>query len=298
MTPELLDLVALAAALAGLVLALVAGRRVRRRDLLENARAVAAGGDVVTPRGLLRALVGPVAQALRPRAQVELDRLVTRLQNAGRRGRDETDRFLEEKVLWLAGGVGAGAAAMALLPGMAGLCGFLLALLAGLVAADRLLAARAADRQAAVGGGLPGAVDLLVTCLDAGLALEQAIARVAADLAHAEPILAEELQITASELEAGVALADALRRLSRRVGLDDLAAMCGVVAQASALGAPVAHTLREHAIASRRQRLALLEERAGTLATRLTLPLALCLLPAALLIILGPAAVQLMKVFK
>jgi len=201
-------------------------------------------------------------------------------------------------MLWMVGGIGFGFGAMALLSGLAGLLGFLTAILVGLVASDRILASRTSDRQSAVGRGLPGAVDLLVTCLDAGLALEQSIARVAADLAHAEPILAEELRTTASELEAGVSLADALRRLSRRVGLDELAAMCGVLAQASALGAPIAQTLREYAIASRRQRIAWLEERAGTLSTRLTLPLALCLLPAALLIILGPAAVQLMKVFK
>src|SRR5262249_5315063 len=144
---------------------------------------------------------------------------------------------------------------------------------------------------------LPSAVDLLVTCLDAGLALDGAVARVAQDLAHSEPIVAEELKITAGEFEAGVALPDALRRLARRVGTDDLAAMCGVVAQASTLGAPIAQTLREYALASRKQRISMLEERAGKLSTRLTLPLALCLLPAALLIILGPAVVQLLKAF-
>jgi tight adherence protein C len=295
---ETFDVIALALSLAAGALALLAWLRLRRRRMVEAARLIAAGGEVVTPRGLLRAVVTPLAQALRPRSQHELDHVVTRLQNAGRRGRDEADRFFEEKVLWLLGGLAGGLVLFAVLPGAAGPLGSLLATVVGLLAADRLVASAARDRQDAVSRGLPPAVDLLVTCLDAGLALGQAVARVAADLAHSEPILAEELRLTASELDAGVALPDALRRLSRRVGLDDLSAMCGVLAQASALGAPIAQTLREYAIASRRQRLALLEERAGTLSTRLTLPLALCLLPAALLIILGPAAVQLMKVFK
>jgi tight adherence protein C len=294
----ILDLLAVLAAALGGVLGGVAWLRVKRREMLEAAKLVADGGEVVTPKGVLRSMVTPVAQALRPKSQIELDRLVTRLQNGGRRGRDESDRFLEEKVLWMLGGLVFGVLAAAILPGLAGLCGFLIGVLGGLVAADRLLASRTADRQDAISRGLPGAVDLLVTCLDAGLPLEQSIARVAKDLSHSEPILAEELRLTASELEAGVSLADALRRLSRRVGLDDLSAMCGVLAQASALGAPIAQTLREYAIASRRQRIALLEERAGTLSTRLTLPLAICLLPAALLIILGPAAVQLIRVFK
>jgi tight adherence protein C len=298
MTIFALDIASLGAALLGLLCATIAWRRIKRRQMLAAAQIVAAGGDVTTERGLLRAVVGPVAQAMRPRSQIELDRLVTRLMNAGRRGRDETDRFLEEKVLWTVGGVAFGVGAAAMIPGLPGFLAFLIALAVGLLASDRLLAGRTADRQGAVARGLPGAVDLLVTCLDAGLALEQSITRVAADLSHSEPVLAEELRLTASELEAGVSLADALRRLSRRVGLDELAGMCGVLAQASALGAPIAQTLREYAIASRRQRIAFLEERAGTLSTRLTLPLALCLLPAALLIILGPAAVQLMRVFK
>lgn len=298
MTPEILFLFSLGAAVLGFVLAVVAWRRANRRQMLEVASVIAAGGEVETVRGVFRALVGPVAQAMRPRSQIELDRLVTRLMNAGRRGRDEADRYFEEKVLWMLGGVLFGLGALLMFKGLAGFLVFLIALLVGLVGCDRLVASRTAERQSAVARGLPGAVDLLVTCLDAGLALEQSITRVAADLAHAEPILAEELRLTASELEAGVSLPDALRRLSRRVGLDDLAAMCGVLAQASALGAPIAQTLREYAIASRRQRIAFLEERAGTLSTRLTLPLALCLLPAALLIIIGPAAVQLMKVFK
>jgi tight adherence protein C len=221
--------------------------------------------------------------------------VINRLTNAGRRGRDELDRFLEEKVIWMIVGLAGAIVGFAFVPGLPGLLIGLGSATWGIIAADRLLQARVDERQAAVRRGLPSAVDLLVTCLDAGLSLEQAVARVAKDLAHSEPILAEELRLTASELEAGVNLPDALRRLSRRVGIDELSAMCGVVAQASALGAPIAQTLREYAIASRRQRIAMLEERAGMLSTKLTMPVAICLLPAALLVILGPAAVQLMK---
>jgi tight adherence protein C len=263
--------------------------------MIEAARVVAAGGEVETPRGPLRALVGPLAQSMRPKSQVELEKLQNRLSNAGRRGRDEVDRLLEEKVLWMIVGVAGGALAFFLIPGLPGLLIAMIGATWGIIGGDRLLQARVDERQSAVRRGLPSAVDLLVTCLDAGLSLEQSVARVAKDLAHAEPILAEELRLTASELEAGVTLPDALRRLSRRVGIDELSAMCGVVAQASALGAPIAQTLREYAIASRRSRIAMLEERAGMLSTKLTLPVALCLLPAALLVILGPAAVQLMK---
>jgi tight adherence protein C len=92
-----------------------------------------------------------------------------------------------------------------------------------------------------------------------------------------------------------VPLADGLRRLSRRVGLDDLSALCGVLAQAHGLGAPIGNTLREFAASSRRSRTSMLEERAGKLAAQMTIPLAVCLLPAAMLIIIGPAALELVR---
>jgi tight adherence protein C len=293
--PRLIDLFAALCCAAGAICALVAWQRTRIKQMIAVAKIVAGGGEIATPRGPLRALVGPLAGAMRPHAQIDLEKITTRLSNAGRRGRDEVDRFLEEKVLWMLTGLAGAIAALAFVPGVPGLLLGMSSALWGIIAADRLLQARVDERQGAVRRGLPSAVDLLVTCLDAGLSLEQAVTRVAKDLAHSEPILAEELRLTASELEAGVTLADALRRLSRRVGIDELSAMCGVVAQASALGAPIAQTLREYAIASRRQRISALEERAGLLSTKLTMPVALCLLPAALLVILGPAAVQLMK---
>jgi tight adherence protein C len=127
------------------------------------------------------------------------------------------------------------------------------------------------------------------------LSLEHAIARVAREIELSSPILADELHTTAAELQAGVSLPSALRRLSRRVGLDELSALCAVMAKAHGLGAPIGKTLRECATSSRRQRMALLEERAGKLAAQLTLPLATCLLPAAMLIILGPAVIQLVR---
>jgi tight adherence protein C len=296
--PMLMDAVALATATIGAGASFVAYRRLRRKALVDAAREMTPEGTPMRARGLLRSLVRPVAAHLRPRSTIDLGKLETRLMNAGRRGRDEIDRLCEEKVLWTMAGVVAAVPPFFLLDAPFGPLLALVALAAGLLGADKALDARAEERRGQVARGLPGAVDLLVTCLDAGLALNAAVARVAADLAHSEPILAEELRLTASELDAGVPMADALRRLARRVGLDELSAMCGVIAQASALGAPIAQMLREYAVASRKQRVSFLEEKAGKLTTKLVLPLALCLLPAALMLILGPAAVELMTALK
>ena len=298
MSPQTLDFFALISALGGLATcAIIALRQVRALRATVAASVAAAGdrGEDAPAPSLWRALVAPLAVHLRPTVQAEIDVLHNRLQRAGRRHRNGLDRFLEGRVLIF---IGALVFAIAIAIMIAGGAGSLLAITIvalGYMGPDMILDRIATDRRDAVMRSLPSAVDLLVTCLDAGLPLEQSVARVAKDLAHSSPVLAEELGITASEFDAGVSLPDALRRLARRVGLDDLSALCGVIAQASALGAPIAQTLREYATSSRRQRLSALEEHAGKLATKLTIPLALCLLPSAMMVIIGPVAINIMR---
>lgn len=284
-----LNLFAFSSASAASGLAFIAWRRAKAAD------PTASDPDAVQGRGLVRALVAPIATRLRPTNQTDLDELDTLLLHAGRRSRDAADRYLEERVLFLLVGLTFAIVNAILVGGLFGMLLADIAILIGLVGPKKLVQWRASERRDAISAALPSAVDLLTTCVQAGLSLEQAIARVARDLVLSAPILAEELVITSNEFEAGVSLPDALRRLSRRVGLDDLSALCGVIAQAHSLGAPIGDTLREYAESSRRQRMSVLEERAGKIATQLTIPLALCFLPAAMLVILGPAAVQLAR---
>ena len=284
-----LNLFAFAAAASASGLAFVAWRRARAAD------STAADPNAVQGRGPIRVLVAPISTRMRPTNQGDLDELTTLLLHAGRRNRDAVDRYLEEKVLFLFGGLLFGVINAMLVGGMAGMLLADVAILAGILGPKKLLEWRAAERRDAIAAALPSAVDLLTTCIEAGLSLDQALRRVARDLELAAPTLADELTITSSELEAGVSMPDALRRLSRRVGLDDLSALCGVIAQAHGLGAPIGQTLREYADSSRKQRMSMLEERAGKIATQLTVPLATCFLPAAMLVILGPAAVQLVR---
>lgn len=259
-----------------------------------NAVAPDADSDEVL-RSRWRRVVAPLAIHLRPTSADELHQLETSLLMAGRRSREAIDRFCEERVLAVVAGIALALVAAVAIGGFSGMSIALGSLVLGLVGPRKLLALRAADRSDAIAAALPGAVDLLTTCIDAGLSLEHALARVAREITSTSPVLAAELGTAARELEAGVPLADGLRRLSRRVGLDDLSALCGVLAQAHGLGAPIGTTLREFAASSRRARMGMLEERAGKLAAQMTLPLAVCLLPAAMLLILGPAALQLVR---
>jgi tight adherence protein C len=175
---------------------------------------------------------------------------------------------------------------------------FFVAFVFGLIFPKLRLSSKADERREAINRALPSAIDLLMTCVDAGLSVEQAMSRTAKEYSRSSPILAEEFSIAANECEAGVALTEALRRLARRVDLEDMSGLCSIISQAHELGAPIVDTLADYADSSRKLRMATLEERAGKLATKLIFPLALFLLPSAMVAILGPAAIQLMQSLK
>ena len=102
----------------------------------------------------------------------------------------------------------------------------------GMLVPGLRLDSTASDRQLSVSINLPSAIDLMMTCIDAGLSVEQAIARVSQEFARSSPVLAEEFAICAHELDAGVSLTEALRRMAHRVNLDDMSGLCSVISQA------------------------------------------------------------------
>jgi tight adherence protein C len=293
MNPNLLALIAFLLAASGLAFGWLAWRRVR----VPQAPAGAAPADDVSPSSLWRALVAPLARLIRPRGR-DLDKLIARLQVAGIHGKNGIDRFLEEKVLALLLAAAIGFGLFALVPGSTGLFLMLATIAGGIVLPGVSVDGKATKRRDEVSAGLPAAIDLLMTCVDAGLSIEQAISRVAREISRSSAVLAAELGITASECEAGVPLAEALRRLARRVDVDDLTGLCIVITQSYELGSPIVQTLAEYADAARKERMALLEERAGKLAVKLILPLALFLLPASLVSMLGPAGIQVIRALK
>jgi tight adherence protein C len=142
---------------------------------------------------------------------------------------------------------------------------------------------------------LPDALDLLVVCVEAGLGIGAAIQRVADEIALASPALSGELALVNHEMTAGVARFDALRGLARRTGVDELYALVAMLIQTDRLGTSVADALRAHAQSMRtrrRQRAELLSRQAGA---KMAFPLVLLILPALMVVILGPAAIQITK---
>jgi tight adherence protein C len=154
---------------------------------------------------------------------------------------------------------------------------------------------RQRQRQLSILLSLPDALDLLVVCVEAGLGIAAAIQRVADEITLASPALSTELSLVNQEMLAGVARFDALRGLARRTGVDELYALVAMLIQTDRLGTSVADALRAHAQSMRtrrRQRAELLARQAGA---KLAFPLVLLILPALLVVILGPAAIQITK---
>ena len=114
-------------------------------------------------------------------------------------------------------------------------------------------------------------------------------------LAWGAPLLADELQLAMLEIRAGVARGEAFRRLAARTGLEELRNLAATLIQTELFGTSVARALRVQSAGMRVRRTQRAEEKAATVATRMLLPLILCVLPSLFAVIMGPAAVRIIR---
>jgi tight adherence protein C len=241
--------------------------------------------------------LGPLAR-LTGADEAEMSRLRIRLGWAGHRGQYAAQVFLASKVLLGAGALVAFAFlstvraeplphALALAVATVGVAFFL---------PNLWLRSGIASRQRDIERALPDTLDLLVTCVEAGLALDAAFQRVSTELALAWPVLSEEMNLTSLEVRAGVARTEAMRRFADRTGVADLRSLSATLNQTEMFGTSVAAALRVQAEGMRVKRSQRAEEKAAYLAVKMMLPLAFCILPCLFAVILGPAAVNIMTI--
>jgi tight adherence protein C len=169
-----------------------------------------------------------------------------------------------------------------------GFCGAAL----GWVVPSFLLSVRVTKRQQVIQKLIPDAVDLLVICVEAGLGLNQALQRVTEELRHTNNPLTTELAQMNLEVRAGTPRDQALVDLADRTGVADLRSLATMLIQTDRFGTSIADSLRVHAETVRVSRQQRAEEAAAKTTIKLVLPLALCILPALLVVILGPVLIQ------
>jgi tight adherence protein C len=151
------------------------------------------------------------------------------------------------------------------------------------------------QRQQNIKLGLPDALDLTVICVEAGLALDQALMRVGQDLHHAHPELSDELYLVNLEMRAGKPRAEALRNLVERTGVDDIRALVGTLIQTDRFGTSIAQALRVHSDSLRTERRQRAEEAAAKTTIKMVIPLVLFVLPSIIFVTLGPAVISLFR---
>ncbi|MFE1600928.1 type II secretion system F family protein [Methylobacterium sp. ID0610] len=168
------------------------------------------------------------------------------------------------------------------------------AVYAGIKAPEVFLRNQTAKRQAEIKKNWPDALDLLLICVESGMAVEHSFRRVSVEMANQCIVLAEELALTTAELSYLSDRRIAYENLALRTGLDLVKAVCTALVQAERYGTPIGQALRVLAQESRDQRLNEAEKKAAALPPKLTVPMILFFLPVLFVVILTPAMVQIM----
>jgi tight adherence protein C len=165
----------------------------------------------------------------------------------------------------------------------------------GLVAPRGVTNNRAEVRRLQMEQQFPDALDLMVVCVEAGLGLEAAFVRVAAEVKESHPRIAEEFGGMSNELTAGRGRAEALRALADRVNVDAVKSFVALLIQTDALGVSIAQSLRTYSVEMRQDRFLKAEEKAMRIPVLITMPLVACLMPVIVIALLLPPAIDLVR---
>ncbi len=157
-----------------------------------------------------------------------------------------------------------------------------------------LIKSRARQRQSAIVKSLADAFDLITTCVEAGLGLDAALARVAEKV---EGPFAQELQRALRDVALGKSRRDSLKELGERTAVPDLLQFTNAVIQAEAMGSSIGTVLRVQSDQLRVRRRQRAEEQAYKAPVKMLFPLVLCIFPTLFIVILGPAIITIMNDF-
>lgn len=173
-----------------------------------------------------------------------------------------------------------------------GVLGLVLMPLVGALLPQSWLSRKVSERQEAIFRDLPDVLDLLAISVEAGMGFEGALDVVCSNF---DSPLALEFSRTLKEMELGLPRREALQNMKRRTEVPELSNFVLALTQADALGMPVGRVLHTQAAEMRVKRRQWAREKAAKLPVKILFPLILFIFPAILIVILGPAAVSIMK---
>lgn len=284
---------------------LVAQPRQLVERLEQVGRQAGGGGTMTAPVApsvdvgeMVRRLMRPFTNLLRPGKQAA-STLRRRLQQGGCYGENASVDYSGAKMM-LAVGLPLIATAVISQMGVSVLRFFfflpILALM-GYCLPSMWLSSRINKRKLKITNGLADALDLMVSCVEAGLSLNAALVRVSHELITAHPDVSKEFEITSLEMRAGKPREEALRNLGQRTGVKDLRSLAAMLIQTDKFGTSIARALRVFSDTLRTKRRQRAEEAAAKTTIKLVFPLVLFIFPAILLVLLGPGVIRLMETF-
>ena len=168
------------------------------------------------------------------------------------------------------------------------------AAVAGFYAPNLFLTNRITKRRTSIMQAFPDALDLLLICVEAGMSIEAAIAKVSQEIGTSSIELAEELSLLSAELSYLPDRRMAYENLGKRTNHPGVKSVAVAMTQAETYGTPLSAALRVMAKENRDLRLSAAEKKAAALPAQLTVPMILFFLPVLFIVILGPAILNIM----
>ena len=159
---------------------------------------------------------------------------------------------------------------------------------------DIFVKSKIAQRQEEIRLALPNALDLLTISIEAGMGFNIALSKVAGQIKGA---LGQEFEKMLQDIQVGASRKEAFKNLDRRTDVPDLSTFIVAMTQAEVFGVSVGKVLRVQAVEMRVKRRQRAEEAGAKAPLKLVFPLILCLFPALLTVILGPAAIRIFSMF-
>lgn len=223
-----------------------------------------------------------------------LQRTATRLHYGGFHGRNSLLHYYATRMLLMVSLPLLALMATSFIPGIKSMVivqALLVSIAIGYMAPSFILDKLISTRQKTIRRAFPDALDLLVVCSEAGLSLDAAIQKVTSELSISQPILADELDIVIAETRAGIDRHKALQKLVERTGVDDIKGLVAALSQSMRFGTSIVETLKVYSEELRDKRTQAAEAVAAKIGTKLIFPLAMCLLPAFLIVVMAPAII-------
>jgi len=278
--------------------AILAARAARRKPVEERLRELqATGGREQAPAdrakpGLVGVLTYLGSHATLSKSSAGLQEELAR---AGFHGPNAAAIYLGAKILMLAVGL----IVLALLLAATGLSAAHKVLLTAIGAVslsfvpNMVVYTRRKKRTEEIRHHLPDALDLLEICVSAGMGVDMAWNAVADEVRHVSPTLADEMALANLEIHLGAPRAVALRHMAYRTGGEDLSSLVAILVQSERFGTSIADGLQTFASSLREIRSQRAQEVAEKMAVKLILPMAVCIFPVVLVVLVGPAAIEL-----